>query len=230
MQRTVLGLLFPVVGVCVTAGTFQSTRVAAPDDLRSADSGRRITAVCAVKAAGTASAAATAALAELLTDSTPVEAGVCDPGHGQWRRDDGRMSSIGREAASALAAVGGGAFDPLARALTHTNRIARANAAFGLGALDDRRGVEPLLEALGDPHAEVRREAAWALGAIGASAGVDALLGALRDDEAKVRAQAAWALGAIGDDRAAEGLTAALGDKDVKVRRQAAWALGAVTR
>ncbi|HWW75308.1 MAG TPA: HEAT repeat domain-containing protein, partial [Pyrinomonadaceae bacterium] len=109
--------------------------------------------------------AAVDALLELLSDATAVDPGV-------YRRQD-RVNSpytnttVGAEAARALAAVGAEAVAPLVDALGRAEGEARRNAAWALGAIDDRRAVGPLTKTLGaDADARVREQAAWALGAL----------------------------------------------------------------
>ena len=74
----------------------------------------------------------------------------------------------------------------------------RKQAAWALGAIDDRVRVDALVRALSDEQPGVREQAAWALGAIGDGRALSALLVALKDDSAGVRRQAAWAIGVIG--------------------------------
>ena len=96
--------------------------------------------------------------------------------------------------------------DLLSAALGDSDEPTRAQAAWALGAIDDRSAVPALIRALGDQAERVRKQAAWALGAIDDSRAVDALVKALSDQSQGVRQQAAWALGAIGDSRALPGL------------------------
>jgi HEAT repeat protein len=203
---------------------------AAVDDLTSqlssADADVRTSAACQLRNAGSEAAPALNALVALLPDNVPVQPTVCGD---RWRRGGVHaLTSPGEQAAAALAAIGGRAYDPLVRTLKHTAWAARRNAAWALGAIDDRRAVTALAAALKDPEAPVREQAAWALGAIGDEAAVQPLLEALKDDAGKVRQQVAWALGAIGDDRAVDGLLRAIRDPEPRVREQAAWALGAI--
>ena len=106
----------------------------------------------------------------------------------------------------------------------------RTQAAWALGAIDDRSAVPALSRALADKTPAVRKQAAWALGAIDDAGGVEALVKALGDENSGVREQAAWALGAIGDSRALSALLVALKDDSAGVRRQAAWAIGVIGR
>ena len=196
--------------------------------LSSPDVTSRTRAACELRKIGSEAQPAMNALLALLPDDTPVPQSVCGE---RWRgRESAWPTSPGEQAAAALTKLGPPAVDPLLRTLRHQAAAARKNAAWALGAIDDRRAVAALIGALKDTEAPVREQAAWALGAIGDETAVPALIEALKDNAAKVREQAAWALGAIGDSRATDPLLPLLKDTDVGVRRQAAWALGVVTR
>ena len=196
--------------------------------LSSSDVVTRTRAACQLRELGGEGKPALNALLALLADDAPVPRSVCGD---RWRGGEAPWpTSPGEQAAAALAEIGTAAVDPLMRALQHTARAARKNAAWALGALDATRAVTALAATLGDTDGSVREQAAWALGAIGDEAAVPALVTALKDESAKVRAQAAWALGAIGDSRAMDPLLPLLKDANVQVRRQAAWALGVVSR
>ena len=110
-------------------------------------------------------------------------------------RTNGRASRRhGRSARSATAAP-----DPRSTgALTDSSDRVRKQAAWALGAVDDRRAVDALVRALKDQNSGVREQAAWALGAIGDSQALPGLLPALKDANSGVRRQAAWAIGVIG--------------------------------
>jgi HEAT repeat protein len=75
--------------------------------------------------------------------------------------------------------------------------VARRNAAWALGALEDQRAVEPLLDLLEDREAGVREQVCWALGALGDERALHRLLPSLKDPDARVRRQAAWAIGVL---------------------------------
>jgi HEAT repeat protein len=211
------------------AGPLQPVRVAElTAALGAPDAEARGRAACELRELGDAAAPAITPLVALLPDGAPLNRRVCER---MWRRgnhDD--VTSPGELAASALVAIGSRAYAPVAGALKSPAWIARRNAAWTLGALDDERAVAALIDALRDPEAAVRAQVAWALGALDANAAVPALVSALKDPDASVRRQAAWALGAIGDKRAIDGLIPALKDEDAGVRRQAAWAIGAIGR
>jgi HEAT repeat protein len=200
---------------------------AAAAGLASPDPAVRTRSACDLREMGRDAAPALTRLATLLNDGSPVESTVC--GERTWRFNHGKeLTSPGEQAASAMVAIGSAAYQPFAKALAGPAWIARRNAAWGLGALNESEAVPALIEALKDPEAEVREQVAWALGAIGDHRAVDGLVAALADSAPAVRRQAAWALGAIGDRRAVAGLTKALKDSDAGVRRQSAWALGAI--
>ena len=186
----------------------------------------RARAACELREEGENAAEAVGTLLKLMADGSPVESSVCP--QRWWRGGPQDLTSPGEQAAAALAAIGSRAFDPGMTALRQPAWNARRNAAWLLGALDDRRAVSALVDAMKDVEAPVREQAAWALGALDDSRAVPALMTALKDADARVRRQAAWALGAVDDRRAVAPLTTALGDEDPQVRKQAAWALGAI--
>jgi HEAT repeat protein len=189
------------------------------------DPAARARAACDLKAEGDGAAEAVAPLVRLLADGSPVDRSVCRQ---SWWRNSELLTTPGEQAAAALVSVGSLAFDPVLAALQQPQWVARRNAAWALGALDDARAVPALMKALDDREPDVRAQAAWALGAIDDDDAMDRLTAALKDPDARVRTQAAWALGAIGDSRATAGLIGALKDVDASVRRQAAWALGVI--
>jgi HEAT repeat protein len=208
----------------------------APDDvnalvarLRAAEPAQRVTAACELQRLGSAAKPAIPALIERLADASPVDPKVCREDRTWWKNANiEQKTSPGEEAAAALVAIGSASFQPLVAATRDAQWVARRNAVWALGALDDERAVPTVLTALKDAEPPVRETAAWALGAMDAEEAVTALVGALKDEDAGVREQAAWALGAIGDRRGVDGLVGALKDSDASVRSQAAWALGAI--
>jgi HEAT repeat protein len=187
----------------------------------------RVSVACARNVFDASMTAAIPALVELLDDAEQVSPDVCrEDRRGWWGKED--SITAGQEAARALVRIGVASFDSLVQALASPGPVARRNAAWALGALDDPRAVAPLIGSLRDSDDAVREQAAWALGALDDPRAVQRLVGALRDASVAVRRQAAWALGAI-DDRAAVGaLVDALKDTDARVRQQSAWALGAI--
>jgi HEAT repeat protein len=198
------------------------------DLLRSPDPVVRTGVACSRHVFDASAAATIPALIDLLNDAEPVAPEVCREDGRSWWGDDRRPITPGQEAARALVRIGAASFDPLVKALAAIRPIARRNAAWALGALDDQRAVQPLIASLKDGEQAVREQTAWALGTLDDARAVQPLIGALRDDSPAVRRQAAWALGAIDDAAAVDALVAALKDSDARVREQSAWALGAI--
>lgn len=196
--------------------------------LRDAEPSRRVIAACELQRLGSAARSAIPMLIERLADNSPVEPAACGKDRHFWSKDIDHPTSPGEEAAAALVAIGNESLSPLMAAARAPQWVARRNAVWAIGALDDERGIAAAAAALSDSEPPVRRVAAWALGALDASDAVPALIAALNDPDSEVRAQVAWALGAIGDGRAVEGLISALKDTAERVRAQAAWALGSI--
>jgi HEAT repeat protein len=226
-KRHLRQLLFPATALALTVSVAAQSRGVKDRiaELESDDPAIRARAACELKADADLAADGLAPLIRLLGDGAPVERVVCKQ---RWWRNSDLLTTPGQEAAGTLVAMGTRAYEPLVAALQHPQWIARRNAAWALGALDDPRAVKILLNALKDREAGVRAQAAWALGALDDRIAMEPLTAALKDEDVRVRAQAAWALGAIGDSGATAGLIVALKDTDPSVRRQAAWALGAI--
>ena len=197
--------------------------------LRSGDPRERVAAACELQQLGSAARTAIPALVDRLADGSPVDPMACGKDRYFWSKDTERELTPGEEAAAALVAIGTESLPPLITASRAPQWMARRNAVWALGALDDSRGAAPALAALADREPPVRRIAAWALGALQASDAVPALIAALKDSDPDVRSQVVWALGAIGDRRAVEPLIDVLKDSDEHVRSQAAWALGTIS-
>src|SRR5262245_16743655 len=197
-------------------------------NLRATEPSARVIAACELQRLGSDARTAIAALVERLSDNSPVDPLVCGKDRHYWSKDIERQTTPGEESAAALAAIGTESLPALVSASRAPQWVARRNAVWAIGAIDDDRGIAPVLTALTDKEPPVRRVAAWALGALDANDAVPALIAALKDDDAEVRQQVAWALGAIKDSRAVDGLIAALKDSAEGVRMQAAWALGAI--
>ena len=196
------------------------------NQLASSDAAVRARAACDLRERAGDAGAAIDALIALLPDAAPLERSVC--GQNWWRWNPESRTTPGEQAASALVAIGGRAFEPLVKTLRHPSWVARRNAAWALGALDDVRAVESLVPMMKDREAPVREQVAWALGALDDRAAVPALVLGLKDPDPRVRRQSAWAAGAIDDHRAVDQLIAVLHDTDRSVREQAAWALGVI--
>ena len=191
--------------------------------LKSTDAPTRAKSACALRDLGGRATAAIDALAALLTDASPVDQQICGQ---RWRSDD--TSSPGEFAAAALASIGSPAYAVLERTLQHDVWIARRNAAWALGVLDDARAVPALIATLTDREAPVRKQTAWALGVIDDNRAGKPLIDALHDTDAQVREMSAWALGVLDEDAAVAPLMAALKDDRAGVRQRAAWALGVI--
>ena len=191
--------------------------------LKSTDPATRTKAACALRELGGRATAAIDALAALLPDASPVDQQICGQ---RWRGNE--TSSPGEFAAAALASIGSPAYTVLQRTLQHDIWIARRNAAWALGVLDDTRAVPSLIATLTDREAPVRKQSAWALGVIDDNRAGKPLIDALRDADAEVRETAAWSLGVLDEDAAVTPLMNALKDDQTGVRRQAAWALGVI--
>src|SRR5262245_25853724 len=133
-------------------------------DLRSSDPVARTRAACDLRELGDDAAAAVEPLIALLDDGSPVEPTVCE--RRWWRGSNNDLTSPGEQAASALVAIGSRAVPAVLAALQRPAWVARKNAAWALGALDDPRAVKPLIHTI--PHREqhVRQPAAWPLGAL----------------------------------------------------------------
>ena len=224
----------PFVAALTLSAVLAAPAIAAQDDARglavklaAADPVTRAKAACGLRKFDGDAAVALDALIELLRDAAPVEASVCER---HWGGRDDTMTSPGQLAASTLVAIGSRAFAPLMKTLESPAWVARKNAAWALGALDDSRAAPSLTKLLSDGEPQVREQAAWALGALSAESAVPSLISAVRDTDPRVRAQAAWALGAIGDPRALGAVLVALRDADPMVRRQGAWATGVLAR
>lgn len=195
--------------------------------LHSPDPVVRVSVACARDVFNASATPAIPALVELLEDAEPVAPEVCREDHRRWWGDEQPITP-GEAAARALVHIGSASLDPLIKTLASPVAVARRNAAWALGALDDQRAVTPLVGSLKDSDPNVREQASWALGAIDDARAVQPLITVLNDTSPRVRRQAAWALGAIDDASAVDGLVAALKDSDARVREQSAWALGAI--
>jgi len=233
----VASLLFQPSGYIdggATSPVVLASYAAAPDvsdlvtRLRGDDPSGRVIAACELQRLGSNARDAIAALIEQLSDASPVDPLVCGKNRHYWSKDIEHQTTPGEEAAAALVAIGTDSLPPLIIESRAPQWVARRNAVWALGGLDDRRGIPPAVMSLADREPPVRRIAAWALGALDANEAVPSLIAALMDEDPEVREQVAWALGAIGDARAVDGLIGALKDSATNVRAQAAWALGSI--
>ncbi len=221
-MKILLGLAILLMGApAQTPESLESLMQALSSD----DAAARAEAACRIGRLGFRAERAVTPLVELLSDASVVEDIAC--GHRGWHNDSGRWeTSPGRQAARALADIGNRSFDPLVLALNGSSWVARKNAAFALGRLEDERAVAPLAALFTDAMPAVREQAAWALGRIEHPDALAPLVEALeKDSHDRVREQAAWALGRLGDESAVSPLTASLKDSSARAREQAAWAL-----
>jgi HEAT repeat protein len=201
--------------------------------LQSADTTKRIAAICSLRERKDAGEAI-ASLVQIIGDETPVN--TCG-GDGEPMVPafvvSGR-SSLGREAAKTLAAIGKPAVEPVITATRDSNWKVRSNAVWALGEIraSYAKGQEPrtlsLLARLQDERVEVRRVAAWALAEIKDTESVQSLIVSLNDEDSDVRKNAAWALGEMKSSSAVQSLIAKLRDQQWEVRKNSAWALGEI--
>lgn len=121
------------------------------------------------------------------------------------------LTSVGTEAATALARMGPAAVEPLRSVLATGTGLARANAAIALGNVGDLRALEPLLSLLADEiHSPGSGRVAEALGQLRDRRAVEPLLRRVRmygPTDAVVEA-----LGKIKDERAIGPLVFSLKD------------------
>jgi HEAT repeat protein len=216
----------PMATTEITAMRPQHTIQELSGQLTASDPAVRARAACDLRERGDNAGAAIDALIALLPDAAPLERSVC--GQNWWRWNPESRTTPGEQAASALVAIGSRALDPLMKTLRHPSWVARRNAAWALGALDDVRAVQPLMPLMKDSEAPVREQTAWALGALDDRLALPAIITGLKDSDPRVRRQSAWAAGTIDDRRAVDQLIVILHDSDRSVREQAAWALGVI--
>jgi HEAT repeat protein len=133
--------------------------------LHSPDPVVRVGVACARNVFNASAAPAIPALIELLEDAEPAAPEVCREDHRRWWGEEQPITP-GEAAARALVHIGSASFESLVKTLASPSAVARRNAAWALGALDDQRAVTPLIRSLKDGDASVRAQAAWALGAI----------------------------------------------------------------
>jgi len=132
---------------CVAAASFHQDPATAAAGLKSADPAARTRAACELREMGTAASPAMSALVALLDDASPVDAAVCGERTWRWKGQDA-ATTPGEQAASALVAIGSASFDPLVRAVQSPEWIARENAVWALGALDNHKAVPVVLGSL----------------------------------------------------------------------------------
>ncbi|MCG2721481.1 MAG: HEAT repeat domain-containing protein [Thermodesulfovibrionales bacterium] len=160
-------------------------------------------------------------LIELFDDTDPVI----------LRSQEGTagITSPGKIAVGALAAIGSPAVTPLIAALQDNRSNVRMNSAAALGKIKNSRAVEPLINTIKDEDIEVRKNAAAALGEIGDSRALEPLSVCLRNSKYNQRQLWSRAVKDIinwmisGRDR--EPLIRALSSEEPLVRQMAAEAL-----
>lgn len=123
------------------------------------------------------------------------------------------------KAEQALRKMGAKAVPALIVGLSSDSKRIRAEAAFILASIQDKRAVEPLIGALTDSYYRVRAQAASALGAIGDKRAVPFIVERLKDKDSLVRQTAVKALTDLPDQRAASALSkliSASGDDQIR--------------
>ena len=125
--------------------------------LSAGDADARAKAACELKEHGDGAADAVDGLVRLLGDATLVEPSVCKE---RWFDSHERQTTPGHLAAAALVAIGSRTVPTLIGVLQQPLWVARRNAVWALGALDDPRAVTPVTAVLQDREAPVRAQAA----------------------------------------------------------------------
>ncbi|MGB2865201.1 MAG: HEAT repeat domain-containing protein, partial [Sedimentisphaerales bacterium] len=105
------------------------------------------------------------------------------------------------KAREALLQIGEPAVERLIAALKDKNSLARWQAAWTLGRIENQKAIEPLIEALADADWMVSDQAAVALTKINSEKVIEPLTDALKDRAGHVREQAAWILDQIKSNR-----------------------------
>ena len=135
-------------------------------------------------------------------------------------REDDEFSIGGNETATPT-------FEELIQQLNDTEPDIRADAAFSLGLLKDKRAVDPLIKCLSDDNEEVRAIAAFMLGELKDPRAIEPLITTcLNDPSDEVRTSAALSLVLLKDLRAVKPLIKCLSDLSDEVRKSAASSLG----
>src|SRR4051812_14143511 len=107
--------------------------------LSASDPITRTRASCELRDLGDGAFEAVQPLIGLMADAAPVQADVCRSG--SWRGGANDLTTPGEQAAAALVAIGTRVFQPVFATLKSPAWVARRNAAWALGALDDRRAL-----------------------------------------------------------------------------------------
>ncbi|MCB0719487.1 MAG: HEAT repeat domain-containing protein, partial [Bacteroidetes bacterium] len=240
-QKHYLTLLLSFLVLCAPAIAQESDKPSIRsllEMLESPDPSTRVRAVCAIEQSDELAQnrdAVADAMQRHLSDDGAADPTVCDKyrSWGNWSDGRRRPLRVGRQAAGVLAELHErysiDAPTIFRRAIQGQDNVARANGAWGLGAIDDESGIPLLVNVVRtDSFPRARRDAVWSLGAIGSHKGLAGVEAGLADAEEDVREQAAWAAGAIGADGSGKLVVPLLKDDAGAVREQAAWALGAI--
>jgi len=124
----------------------------------------------------------------------------------------------------ALIQIGSPCVKPLINVLYSSDPLVRANAAYCLGAIGDKRATGPLLKLLNDTDFSVKRQAIRAFSKLKDKRATEHLLNLLTDEH--LRPDVIYVLGKIGDARAIDTLSFYLKGQDTHIRMAAALALG----
>jgi protein-S-isoprenylcysteine O-methyltransferase Ste14 len=133
-----------------------------------------------------------------------------------------------RNAASALAEIGGSAVDSLITLLDSDNVFVRWYCADELGNVKLEKTVQPLAALLNDPDPNVRRSAAGSLGGSGSDRAIQILIDAFLDSSKGVESSAARSLGRLKSEAAIPVLIQGLKSDHSAIVRSSAWALGEI--
>jgi HEAT repeat protein len=186
-MKFMLAMLTPVVIILAgCSGESGSTAGAAPDEQSAAIQERTFEPYNAEPESSAAAKPETAPEEEKSPYTGPAAPHVRKLG------DDN--STIRDNAAEKLTDMGEAAVDNLIMALEDRDSNVRANAAWVLGRIKDKKAVEPLIKAARDRSAKVRSYAALALGKLGDEKAVPVLNAALNDTNRDVRLTARQAL------------------------------------
>jgi HEAT repeat protein len=203
-------------------------------ELSSSDPAKRAAAACELGKMGARAEPAIPALITLLGDGSRVAPElVCyreyfSKANTEPEFEGLREPSPGEAAVQALISLGEPSVEPLLAALKGSQWRVRKNAAWTLGQLKDRRGLDPLIATLKDETWQVRAYSAIALGELRDKSVTEPLIVALNDVQPAVRWFAANSLGQTKDSHAVEPLIAALKDQHPRTRAFAAASLGQI--
>ena len=140
--------------------------------------------------------------------------------------DDTETVTAWQKAATALAAIGEPAIQPLLIALKEEDENVRSGAIDALAQLHDARAADSLIAALQDKSSIIRASSADALAKIGDTRAIEPVMALLKDDDWYVRSNTLYALAKLGGSSIFTSLTIGLNDPDPKVRSAALHSLG----